>query len=104
MDTNLFEGLAASMPAEMVDVLVQAPSVRIERIVSTGHASPDGFWYDQPEQEWVIVLAGEAVLEFLDREPVRMKAGDHIHLAAHRKHRGRLDDAGRTDGLVGGVL
>ena len=56
---NLFAGLPATPQAdEVVDILAQAPQARIERIVSTGQASRPGFWYDQPWDEWVVLLAG----------------------------------------------
>ncbi len=44
---NLFADLSADLSEELVEVLAENKHVRIERIVSTGHASPDGFWYDQ---------------------------------------------------------
>ena len=57
-------------------------------IVSTGQASPDGFWYDQREHEWVMVLRGSAKLQFQDpAEECHLQAGDHLHIPAHRKHR-----------------
>lgn len=62
--------------------------VRIERIVSTGHPSPEGFWYDQDEHEWVVVLMGRAKLIFEgNSEPVEMGPGDYMNIPAHRKHR-----------------
>mgnify|MGYP002628158326 CR=1 FL=1 len=84
---NLLAGLPSDIPEELVDVLVQGKNVRIERIVSTGHRSPDDFWYDQDEHEWVIVLKGEGRLIFKDAEIVSMKLGDHVMIPAHRKHR-----------------
>lgn len=84
---NLLAGLPSDIPEELVDVLVQGKNVRIERIVSTGHRSPDDFWYDQDEHEWVIVLKGEGRLIFKDAEIVSMKPGDHVMIPAHRKHR-----------------
>jgi len=85
---NLFADLPDSIPDELVEVLAENRLVRIERIVSIGHASPKGLWYDQEEYEWVVVLQGEARLLFEgDAEPVHMKPGDHINIPAHRKHR-----------------
>ena len=85
---NLFANLPTDLPEELVDVLAENKHVRIERIVSTGHASPDGFWYDQEEAECVVALKGEAKLLFEgDDEPIHMKPGDHINIPAHRKHR-----------------
>ncbi len=64
---NIFDELPRSLPQELVQILVQAADVRIERIVSHGHASPADFWYDQPQNEWVLVLQGAARLQFDDR-------------------------------------
>ncbi|HYH65925.1 MAG TPA: phosphoribosylaminoimidazole carboxylase, partial [Urbifossiella sp.] len=61
---NLFADLPARLPDELVTTLLEAADVRIERIVSHGHASPAGFWYDQPRHEWVLVTAGAAKLRF----------------------------------------
>ena len=85
---NLFSGIPAQFSEELIEVLVAQPPVRIERIISKGHASPSGFWYDQPEHEWVIVLQGEALLQLEgETEPVRLRPGSYINLPAHVKHR-----------------
>lgn len=85
---NLFTDLPTDLYAELIDVLTQNKHVRIERIVSTGQASPEGFWYDQDEAEWVVVLKGEAKLLFEgDAEPLPLKPGDHVTIPAHSKHR-----------------
>ncbi len=83
---NLFAGVPDDLPDELVETLVASGSVRIERIVSQGHVSPEGFWYDQPQPEWVVVLRGAARLRFEDRV-VEMKPGDWIDIPAHQKHR-----------------
>ena len=83
---NLFEDLPQLLPQELIQILVSAANVRIERIVSHGHASPGDFWYDQAQHEWIIVLKGAARLQFED-EVIAMKAGDFLTIAAHRKHR-----------------
>jgi cupin 2 domain-containing protein len=86
---NLFEQLPASgKDAEQFLELLDRPGLRIERIVSTGQASPPGFWYDQEDGEWVLVLSGEALLRFEDEpEARRLMAGDFVHIAPHRRHR-----------------
>jgi cupin 2 domain-containing protein len=85
---NLFDAFDAKAPEEQVDTLVEQGGVTIERIVSMGHASPPGFWYDSPRAEWVVLLSGAAVLEFEgDAEPYPMKAGDHVVIDAHCRHR-----------------
>ncbi|MCA9237859.1 MAG: cupin domain-containing protein [Planctomycetales bacterium] len=84
---NLYSVLAW-FDDEHADVLVKTDSVRIERIVSHGHASPQGFWYDQHQHEWVAVLQGKARLQFEgDEEPVEMQAGDSINIPARKRHR-----------------
>ncbi len=83
---NLFADLPTQLPEELVTSLLEAASVRIERIVSHGHASPEGFWYDQDQHEWVMVLKGAARLTFED-ETVEMKPGDFLNIPAHKKHR-----------------
>jgi len=84
--TNLFADLPANLPEELFTTLLQAPGVRLERIVSHGHQSPDGSWYDQPESEWVVVLKGEAKIEFEDGT-LEMRPGDYVDIPAHKKHR-----------------
>ena len=85
---NLFAGIPAELPRELLEVLWQTPGVRVERIVSRGQASPPGFWYDQPQAEWVIVLAGRAELKFEDGDATtRMEPGDWLHIPPHRRHR-----------------
>lgn len=83
---NFFDDLPRQMPEEVVQVLVGAADVRIERIVSHGHASAAGFWYDQPRHEWVMVLRGSARVRFEDGV-VEMGPGDFIHIPSFRKHR-----------------
>lgn len=89
MAGNLFAGLeAAAGPGEWMDQLLADASVRVERIVSTGQASPPGFWYDQELAEWVVLLSGAAELQFEDEAaPRRLGPGDWINIAAHRRHR-----------------
>lgn len=84
--TNLFSHIPELLREELSETLVSAGSMRIERIVSHGHASPEGFWYDQREHEWVVVLQGAARLRFED-EYIELKPGDFVNIPAHRKHR-----------------
>jgi cupin 2 domain-containing protein len=83
---NLFAGLTAALPDELLTTLLDAGNFRIERIISHGHASPQGFWYDQERPEWVMVLKGAARLRFED-ETIEMKPGDFVNIPAHKKHR-----------------
>ena len=93
---NLLRDLPDARTAEIVETILSAPGVRIERIVSFGQASPEGFWYDQPEAEWVLVLAGAARLRFADEAEARtLGPGDHVHIAAYRRHRVEWTDPER---------
>ena len=83
---NLFNDFSSQLPQELVTVLAESQHIRIERIVSTGHSSPEGFWYDQDEQEWVVVLQGKATLNFQDGDSVEMNPGDHVLIPAHMRH------------------
>ena len=83
---NLLSNLPQKLPEELTTVLQQGHGVRIERIVSTGHKSAEGFWYDPSEHEWVMVLTGAARLAFEDRV-LEMLPGDSINIPARQKHR-----------------
>jgi cupin 2 domain-containing protein len=88
VEQNLFSGFPPKLVSERTDELAGARGLRIERIVSTGHASPPGFWYDQPWAEWVVVLSGSAVLWLEGESQLReLKAGDYLLLAPHQRHR-----------------
>jgi cupin 2 domain-containing protein len=85
---NLLLPLPAADAAERVATLLARPGLRIERIVSQGQASPSGFWYDQAEGEWVLVLAGAARLRLADEAEARLlRPGDWVDIAPHRRHR-----------------
>jgi len=72
---------------EITEIITQGKNIRIERIISTGQTTPDGFWYDQTEHEFVMVLQGEAKILFEDNEERLFKTGDYINISAHVKHR-----------------
>ena len=85
---NLFADAPANLPDELFTVLLERSGLRIERIVSHGHASPPGFWYDQEQNEWVLVLQGAARLRFEDQDQsIDMMPGDFVDIAGHRRHR-----------------
>ena len=85
---NLVRDLPDARAGEVIDALLAAPGLRIERIVSCGQRSPPGFWYDQPEAEWVVLLQGAARLRFADDPQERVLGpGDWLHIAAQRRHR-----------------
>lgn len=85
---NLLRDVPEELPEELVQTLLSGTAFRVERIVSRGHASPAGFWYDQPEHEWVLLVSGAARVRFDgDAEPVEMKPGDCMHIPARQRHR-----------------
>ncbi len=83
---NFFTNLPDSSKKEIIEILAEAQNFRIERIISEGQYSPEDFWYEQKENEWVMVLEGEAKLEFSDKI-IDMKSGDYILIPAFKKHR-----------------
>jgi cupin 2 domain-containing protein len=96
-DGNIFGDLPASGADEQFIQLLSSAHVRIERIVSHGHASPPGFWYDQDWPEWVLVLEGAAGLRCEGDAATRvLQRGDYLFIAAHVRHRVEWTDAARA--------
>lgn len=88
MTGNLFANVASKLPHEQIVELLSAPNVRVERIVSTGHASAADEWYDQDEAEWVLLLAGSAGLIFEgEAKPLVLEPGGYVLIDAHVRHR-----------------
>ncbi len=91
---NIFANIPDSASKEIFETLLQTEHIRLERIISTGQATPHGEWYDQDTEEWVLVLAGRAGLMFEgEREMLVMNPGDYIRIPAHRRHRVEWTDA-----------
>ncbi|SBS26330.1 Cupin domain protein [Marinomonas aquimarina] len=84
---NIFSNLSAHSDKEQFEDLIKADNVRIERIHSPANCELSNEWYDQPENEWVTVLQGYGVIAFEDARIVTLKAGDHLLIEAHEKHR-----------------
>jgi len=84
---NLFDDIPDGLPQELLETLLTGNAFRAERIVSRGHASPPGFWYDQDRPEWVILLRGRARLQFEGEEPALIGPGDYVNIPAHKRHR-----------------
>ena len=87
-DDNLLAGPCPKPGSEDTTVLVETPALRLERIHSCRAACPEGFWYDQEEHEWVMLLQGSASLQFEDETaPRQLNRGDSLLIRAHRRHR-----------------
>jgi cupin 2 domain-containing protein len=84
--SNLFNDLPSQLPEELSRSLLETKSVRIERIVSHGHASPQDFWYDQQHHEWVLLIRGAARLRFEDAV-IELRPGDFVNIPAQKRHR-----------------
>jgi len=95
--SNIFDDIDKPLPQEISQTLLSAANIRIERIVSTSQVSPDDFWYDQTENEWVLLVAGSAGLQIEGEADIRpLTAGDFLLLPAHQKHRVAWTDADNT--------
>lgn len=87
MTGNIFASLPVDLQTEAFDELLHDRNVRIERIVSQGHASPETGWYDEEDNEWVLVLEGAGSILFADGREVTLQKGDYLHIPAHAKHK-----------------
>ncbi|MCK9473814.1 cupin domain-containing protein [Sulfurimonas sp.] len=87
MSENIFTNIPKPADKEFFEALLIKDGLKIERIVSYGHETPKHEWYDQKQNEWVILLKGEAIVSFLEEDEVRLGAGDYINIPAHKKHR-----------------
>jgi len=92
---NIFENIPDNFSEELFETIAKSDNVKIEKIISDGHTSPPDFWYDQDQNEFVIILKGTAVLEFEDGKTVGMIEGDYLIIPAHQKHRVSYTDTSR---------
>lgn len=84
---NLLTDLPATSDAEQFTALLRRPGVRLERIVCSGQATPEGQWLSQPHEEWVLLLTGAAGLTVEGRAALTLGPGDHVLIAAGQRHR-----------------
>jgi cupin 2 domain-containing protein len=86
---SVLDGIPADLVTrpELAEVLAKSANVRVERIVSRGHASPRDFWYDQAEAEWVLLFSGRARLRFENDRMLELGPGDHVLIQPHERHR-----------------
>lgn len=93
---NLLHDIPVHADGEVFTDLLSWPAtgrVRIERIVSNGQSSPPDFWYDSPDDEWVLVISGSASVAIDDGTTYTLGAGDWLQLPAHCRHRVAWTDA-----------
>lgn len=84
---NLFKLTTLSGKEELVEPLIPDRGIAIERIVSTGQRSPDGFWYEQERDEWLALLQRRAKLTWKSGKSLQMEQGDWILIPAEEQHR-----------------
>lgn len=84
---NLYSSLPDKSEHEFFEELLCHENIKIERIVSQGHTSPADGWYDQPENEWVVVLEGSGSILFESGNKVNLKKGDYLNIPAHTRHK-----------------
>jgi cupin 2 domain-containing protein len=84
---NIFESIPGNLDKEVFEQIIQSEYVKIERIISRGHSSPETGWHDQEHNEWVIVLKGEAIIYFENGKEINLKEGSHINIPAHKRHK-----------------
>ena len=93
---NLFNGIPSALQEEFIQILAESGTARIERIVSEGHETPPGEWYDQEWDEWVLLVSGGATLQFDgDAAPLVLGPGDHVMIPAGCRHRVERTDPGQ---------
>ena len=98
---NIFEKIPGELKEEYFEEIISNNNFRLERIVSDGHISPEGFWYDQNKNEFVILISGSAVIELENDVTMNMKPGDYLIIPANKKHRVvKTDENEKTYWLV----
>lgn len=84
---NIKDHTFNSDKGEFFEEIFRQGNVRVERILSNGQQSAEGFWYDQQEDEWVMLLEGSAAIECDNQHIIEMNAGDYLYIPARKKHR-----------------
>jgi cupin 2 domain-containing protein len=84
---NIFEFPDQLPKDELIETLWASDKISFKRIISTGQTTPIGEWYDQKQNEWLIVLQGSGELSYEDNSRIKLTKGDYIFIPAHQKHR-----------------
>ncbi len=101
MMNNLFNDIPDELTEELFTELATGGKVRVERIVSDGHVSPEGYWYDQEQNEWVLLISGSAVLAIESEtgiEKIELQSGDYLLIPAHQRH--RVESTSKTEKTI----
>lgn len=69
---------------ESFQTLLEHKNIKIQKILSCDYKN--GHWYEQAEDEWVVLLQGEATLEYSDSTQ-KLSSGDFIFIPRTTKHR-----------------
>jgi cupin 2 domain-containing protein len=87
-NANIFKKIPDQLPVELIECIFKQKNIQIERIVSKGHSTPPGQWYDQDADEWVLLFQGEAIILYeKNRQTFHLNAGDYLLIPAHTRHR-----------------
>lgn len=89
---NIYENIPSKIPQELFEIIAENDDIKIERIISEGHSTPDDFWYDQEKNEFVILLKGSAEVQFENDRIVKLTEGDYLLIKKNEKHRVSLTD------------
>ncbi len=84
---NIFDNIPQHLDEELFENLLTKDGIKIQRIVSEAHTTPEGQWYDQEDNEWVILLQGAAIISFENEEDIPLKVGEYLNIQAHKRHR-----------------
>jgi cupin 2 domain-containing protein len=93
---NFFADIPCDQERELFDELLASGSLKVERIVSRGHSSPEQGWYDQENNEWVMILEGWAILLIEGEGEFRLERGDYLNIPAHARHKVTWTDLEHT--------
>lgn len=84
---NILSHIPTDLPEEVFEDIINHKKVKIERIISKGQVTPINQWYDQIQNEWVMLVNGSAVIQFQDDQEISLSKGDYINIPAGKKHR-----------------
>lgn len=84
---NLLQNLPIDSSKEIFETILDKEFIKIERIISHGEVTPSNVWYKQDEDEFVLILSGNAIIEYKDKTKVTLNIGDYLYIPALKEHR-----------------